>query len=102
MPALDYYDPAQLDDADYDEMSVGERRAAEEMMRRRDGEAGITRRDDREIYYDMSDEEDVSDASNIKQMLNCMCNDPSKPSLYNMLYSTVLFRIGSKEKTSCC
>lgn len=61
MPALDRYDPAILDDDDYDDLSQTERRAAEDAMRRRDIEAGITRRDDREIFYDASDEEEVND-----------------------------------------
>lgn len=60
MPALDRYDPAILDDDDYDDLSQTERRAAEDAMRRRDIEAGITRRDDREIFYDASDEEEVN------------------------------------------
>lgn len=64
MPALDRYDPAILDDEEYDNLSQSERLAAEEMMRRRDKEAGIVRRDDREIFYDMSDEEEVSTCKN--------------------------------------
>lgn len=60
MPALDRYDPGLLDEEDYEAMSQTERLAAEAEMRRRDKEAGILRRDDREIFYDMSDEEEVS------------------------------------------
>lgn len=59
MPALDRYDPNQLDEEDYDVMSEGDRRAAEEEMRRRDREMGILRRDDRELFYDKSDDEEV-------------------------------------------
>lgn len=67
MPALDRYDPAILDDDEYDDLSQTERLAAEEAMRRRDKEAGILRRDDREIFYDMSDEEEVC-------KFNCLIN----------------------------
>lgn len=59
MPALDRYDAGNLDEEDYDAMSQTERMAAEEEMRRRDREMGILRRDDRELFYDMSDEEEV-------------------------------------------
>lgn len=59
MPALDRYDAGNLDDDDYEPMSQGERLAAEEELRRRDREMGILRRDDRELFYDMSDEEEV-------------------------------------------
>lgn len=59
MPHLDHYDPAMLDDdADYD-LDVEDRLAAEAEMRRRDREQGILRRDDRELFYDASDDEDV-------------------------------------------
>lgn len=58
MPHLDRYDDRILDDEDYDQMSVGERLAAEEDLRRRDREMGITRRDDRELFYDESDDEE--------------------------------------------
>ncbi|KAI4457476.1 dna replication licensing factor mcm family member [Holotrichia oblita] len=58
MPGLDRYDIDNLDDDDYDIMSETERRAAEEELRRRDREMGITRRDDRELFYDKSDEEE--------------------------------------------
>ncbi|GLV43696.1 Minichromosome maintenance 2 [Carabus blaptoides fortunei] len=57
MPALDRYEVETLDEGDYDQMSEGDRRAAEEEMRRRDREMGIIRRDDREIYYDESDDD---------------------------------------------
>ncbi|CAG9856459.1 unnamed protein product [Phyllotreta striolata] len=59
MPHLDRYDEAILDYDEYDQMSVGERMAAEEELRRRDREMGITRRDDRELFYD--DTDDVED-----------------------------------------
>lgn len=58
MPHLDRYDERILDEDDYDQMSVGERLAAEEELRRRDREMGITRRDDRELFYDQSDDEE--------------------------------------------
>lgn len=59
MPGLDRYDPAILDDEeDYDDMSQGDRRAAELEMRKRDREAGIFRRDDRELFYDKEDDDE--------------------------------------------
>ncbi|XP_072765242.1 DNA replication licensing factor Mcm2 [Anoplolepis gracilipes] len=58
MSALDRYDPNLLDDSEYSEMSQGERVAAETEMRKRDRAAGIIR-DDRDLLYDESDEEDV-------------------------------------------
>ncbi|XP_056644504.1 DNA replication licensing factor Mcm2 [Diorhabda sublineata] len=58
MPHLDRYDERILDEEDYDQMSVGERLAAEEELRRRDRELGIIRRDDRELFYDEGDDED--------------------------------------------
>lgn len=85
MPALDRYDPQILDDNEYDELSQTERRAAEEEMRRRDKEAGVFRRDDREIFYDASDEEVKKNNSYVLQYkLSTFC------------------LIGSEEKTSCC
>ncbi|KAJ2953647.1 hypothetical protein O0L34_g1258 [Tuta absoluta] len=57
MPALDRYDAEDLDDEDYDAMSVGDRVAAEQELRRRDREEGRMRRDDRGLLYDQSDEE---------------------------------------------
>lgn len=50
MSALDRYDPNQLDDEEYSEMSQGERAAAEVEMRERDRAAGIVR-DDRDLLY---------------------------------------------------
>lgn len=58
MPHLDRYDERILDEEEYDQMSVGERLAAEEELQRRDRELGITRRDDRELFYDQSDDEE--------------------------------------------
>lgn len=60
MPGLDRYDPAQLDEDDYDEMEIGDRRAAEEAMRKRDREQGILRRDDQELFYEKEDDDQVS------------------------------------------
>lgn len=50
MPALDRYDNEDLDDENYDAMSIGDRRAAEQELRRRDREEG-RRRDDRGLLY---------------------------------------------------
>lgn len=58
MPHLDRYDDRILDDEEYDQMSIGDRLAAEEELRRRDREIGILRRDDRELFYDQSDDEE--------------------------------------------
>ncbi|KAF2893898.1 hypothetical protein ILUMI_12275 [Ignelater luminosus] len=58
MPALDRYDERILDDEDYDVMSPGVRRAAEEELRQHDRERGFLRRDDRELFYDKSDDEE--------------------------------------------
>ncbi|XP_018570583.1 DNA replication licensing factor Mcm2 [Anoplophora glabripennis] len=58
MPHLDRYDDRIVDDDEYDQMSVGDRLAAEEELRRRDREMGILRRDDRELFYDQSDDEE--------------------------------------------
>lgn len=57
MPGLDRYERGNLDDEDYDNMSEGDRRAAEEEMRRRDRELGIVRRDERDLFYEDSDME---------------------------------------------
>ncbi|XP_046742708.1 DNA replication licensing factor Mcm2 [Diprion similis] len=58
MPALDRYDPNIVDDDDYSEISQGDRAAAEREMRKRDREAGIVR-DDRDLLYDESDDDEV-------------------------------------------
>ncbi|CAB3233278.1 unnamed protein product [Arctia plantaginis] len=57
MPALDRYDAEDLDDENYDAMSIQDRVAAEQELRRRDREEGRIRRDDRDLLYDESDEE---------------------------------------------
>lgn len=57
MPELDRYDPDMLDEEDYDELSQGERQAAEAEMRRRDRAQGI-HRDDRDLVFDDDDEDD--------------------------------------------
>nr|CAI5822271.1 unnamed protein product [Callosobruchus analis] len=61
LPHLDRYDERILDDEEYEQLSVGERMAAEEEMRRRDREMGILRRDDREIFYERDDDEVYDD-----------------------------------------
>lgn len=58
MPELDHYDPAILDDEDYSELSQGERLAAEAEMRRRDRAKGIIHRDDRDLGFEQSDDDD--------------------------------------------
>ncbi|XP_044738777.1 DNA replication licensing factor Mcm2 [Chrysoperla carnea] len=59
MPELDRYEADNLDDEDYDLMSEGDRQAAEAELRRRDREQGIVRRDDRELFYEESDEDEA-------------------------------------------
>lgn len=59
LPQLDHYDRRILDDEDYDNMSMSDRLAAEQELRRRDRELGIIRRDDRELFYDESDDDEV-------------------------------------------
>lgn len=51
MPALDRYDNEDLDDDEYDPMSVEDRVAAEQELRRRDRDEGRLRRDDRGLLY---------------------------------------------------
>lgn len=51
MPALDRYDAEDLDEDDYDPMSIQDRVAAEQELRRRDREEGRNRRDDRDLLY---------------------------------------------------
>lgn len=58
MPHLDRYDDRILDEEEYDNMSIGDRLAAEAELRQRDRELGILRRDDRELFYDREDDED--------------------------------------------
>lgn len=50
MPALDRYDPDAMDDEDYDDMSIAERVAAEQALRRRDRDEGY-RRGDADLLY---------------------------------------------------
>lgn len=57
MPELDRYDQAILDEDDYSDMEIEDRDAAENEMKRRDRAAGI-HRDDRDLVYDQSDDED--------------------------------------------
>ncbi|XP_001652504.2 DNA replication licensing factor Mcm2 [Aedes aegypti] len=57
VPHLDRYDMDQLDQEIYSDISQGDRAAAEAEMRRRDRAAGI-HRDDRELFYERSDDED--------------------------------------------
>ncbi|XP_018331325.1 DNA replication licensing factor Mcm2 isoform X2 [Agrilus planipennis] len=58
IPELDTYDIDNLDTEEYDELSPTARLAAERELQRRDRERGIIRRDDRELFYDKTDEED--------------------------------------------
>ncbi|XP_034945162.1 DNA replication licensing factor Mcm2 [Chelonus insularis] len=58
MPALDRYDRDLMDDEDYSDISQSDRAAAEATMRRRDRAAGIYR-DDRDLLYEESDEDDT-------------------------------------------
>lgn len=50
MPALDRYEQDVLDDEQYSDISQGDRRAAEQAMRRRDQEEGA-RRGDVDLLY---------------------------------------------------
>lgn len=54
MPGLDRYDNEDLDDENYDAMSIGDRAAAEQELRRRDRDEGRIRRDDRDLLYGKS------------------------------------------------
>ncbi|RMX61533.1 hypothetical protein pdam_00013734 [Pocillopora damicornis] len=59
IPALDVYDPAALDDEDFDEMTPEARQEAERLMRKRDREEAAARgRLHRGLLYDETDEED--------------------------------------------
>ncbi|XP_015606147.1 DNA replication licensing factor Mcm2 [Cephus cinctus] len=58
MPALDRYDPNMVDDEEYSELSQGDRVAAEVAMRKRDRAAGIIR-DERDLLYEESDEDEL-------------------------------------------
>ncbi|RZF34923.1 hypothetical protein LSTR_LSTR011417 [Laodelphax striatellus] len=57
MPALDRYDMGALDEDDYDDMSQGDRRAAEEALNRRDREEAA-RRGDLDLIYEESDDDE--------------------------------------------
>ncbi|XP_058821808.1 DNA replication licensing factor Mcm2 [Topomyia yanbarensis] len=57
VPHLDRYDIDNLDQENYSDISQTDRAAAEAEMRRRDRAAGI-HRDDRELFYEKSDDED--------------------------------------------
>lgn len=57
VPHLDRYEMDDLDQEDYSDISQGDRAAAEAEMRRRDRAAGV-HRDDRELFYERSDDED--------------------------------------------
>lgn len=56
-PELDNYDRNDLDEDDYDDMSQGDRRAAEIELNRRDRARGI-HRDERNLVYDDGDDDD--------------------------------------------
>lgn len=56
-PELDHYDMDQFDQDDYSDISQGDRRAAEREMGKRDRAMGI-HRDERNLVYDESDEDD--------------------------------------------
>lgn len=56
-PELDNYDERDLDDEAYSDISQGDRNAAESEMRRRDRALGI-HRDDRDLVYGDSDDDD--------------------------------------------
>uniref|UniRef100_A0A1B6ESV9 DNA replication licensing factor MCM2 n=2 Tax=Proconiini TaxID=565685 RepID=A0A1B6ESV9_9HEMI len=58
MPALDRYERDVLDDEEYSDISQGDRRAAEEVMRRRDREDQM-RRGDADLLYEPSDDDEA-------------------------------------------
>lgn len=51
MPALDRYDREELDDEDYDPMSIEDRLAVEQELRRRDREEVLGRRGEDNLIY---------------------------------------------------
>lgn len=57
-PLLDRYDPAALDDSEYDAMSQSDRMAAERFLQQRDVAEG-RRRGDEDLLYDESDDEEA-------------------------------------------
>uniref|UniRef100_A0A0K8T808 DNA replication licensing factor MCM2 n=1 Tax=Lygus hesperus TaxID=30085 RepID=A0A0K8T808_LYGHE len=56
-PVLDRYDARELDEDDYDDISQGDRQAAERFLQERDEREG-RRRGDRDLLYDESDDEE--------------------------------------------
>uniref|UniRef100_A0A671WCD4 DNA replication licensing factor MCM2 n=1 Tax=Sparus aurata TaxID=8175 RepID=A0A671WCD4_SPAAU len=70
IPALDQYEAEglDLDDEDLSELSPGARAAAEEAMRRRDREQGISGRLRRGLLYDSEDEDDERPAARRRRL----------------------------------
>ncbi|XP_076003566.1 DNA replication licensing factor MCM2 [Genypterus blacodes] len=70
IPALDQYEAEglDLDDEDLSELSPGARAAAEEAMRRRDIEQGISGRLRRGLLYDSEDEDDERPAARRRRL----------------------------------
>ncbi|KAF7664250.1 hypothetical protein LDENG_00182550 [Lucifuga dentata] len=70
IPALDQYEVEglDLDDEDLSELSPGARAAAEEAMRRRDREQGISGRLRRGLLYDSEDEDDERPAARRRRL----------------------------------
>ncbi|KAM9361674.1 DNA replication licensing factor MCM2 [Symphorus nematophorus] len=70
IPALDQYEAEglDLDDEDLSELSPGARAAAEEAMRRRDRELGVSGRLRRGLLYDSEDEDDERPAARRRRL----------------------------------
>uniref|UniRef100_A0A3Q1CVR4 DNA replication licensing factor MCM2 n=1 Tax=Amphiprion ocellaris TaxID=80972 RepID=A0A3Q1CVR4_AMPOC len=70
IPALDQYEAEglDLDDEDLSELSPGARAAAEEAMRRRDREQGVSGRLRRGLLYDSEDEDDERPAARRRRL----------------------------------
>uniref|UniRef100_A0A8C3AAW2 DNA replication licensing factor MCM2 n=1 Tax=Cyclopterus lumpus TaxID=8103 RepID=A0A8C3AAW2_CYCLU len=70
IPALDQYEAEglDLDEEDLSEMSPGARAAAEEAMRRRDREQGVSGRLRRGLLYDSEDEDDERPAARRRRL----------------------------------
>uniref|UniRef100_A0A7N8XU70 DNA replication licensing factor MCM2 n=1 Tax=Mastacembelus armatus TaxID=205130 RepID=A0A7N8XU70_9TELE len=70
IPALDQYEAEglDLDDEDLSELSPGARAAAEEAMRRRDREQGLSGRLRRGLLYDSEDEDDERPAARRRRL----------------------------------
>ncbi|XP_054472654.1 DNA replication licensing factor MCM2 [Anoplopoma fimbria] len=70
IPALDQYEAEglDLDDEDLSEMSPGARAAAEEAMRRRDREQGVSGRLRKGLLYDSEDEDDERPAARRRRL----------------------------------